>query len=667
MVGFAIVGRLFLSYPAVDARAKNLSRRQQLIVEAIGEAMLPEGGAISPSAKQAGVLKYIDEYIVKIAPFYAFGIKALLVMLEQATLIFVPSWRRFSQLSVEERQRYLAGWEESKLYLRRTMFTSVRALFSMGYLDDAEVQKQMGVYRPEGCEQLVPEAEGVDFYAGVKQYQDYSGDLRESCDVLVVGSGPAGAIVAKEAAQLGRDVVLIEEGPIFGPDDFVLEPGESMHRWCREDGLRVAQGNIFLPNMAANCLGGTSVTNSAICARPPDFIYSGWSERHRLEGISREALDPHFDRVHQYLGIRPVADESLGLRNTLFRDACEKLGLDHQPIERNETGCKGCAECFTGCPTRAKKSMDLNYVPDLIKAGGRVYTSMRGEELLIEGRRVRGMRARAVDRKGNAGHTLTIIAKTVVLAAGVMATPLILQKNKAANSSGQVGRNLQYHPGAAIGGFFPEPVNPWEGATQGWQSLHFLDQGFKLEVLWSPLPILAVRFPDFGFKHKEHLAMAKNFAPWDTIVRTKHSFGTVKAKRGWNPIIKWNFDQRDVKVIQRGLGALADLFFAAGADYILPGLHGVPSMINSSEQAQLIKTFPLKATDMVNAGNHIFGTTRMGGDPATSVVDPAGKCHDYDNLYIADTGILPEGTGVNPMFTIMAIADRMAQKIHEGL
>ena len=66
--------------------------------------------------------------------------------------------------------------------------------------------------------------------------------MREECDVVVVGSGPCGAVVAKELAEAGRSVVLLEEGPPFTPADFELDGALSMARTMREGGLRATRG-----------------------------------------------------------------------------------------------------------------------------------------------------------------------------------------------------------------------------------------------------------------------------------------------------------------------------------------------------------------------------------------------------------------------------------------
>jgi choline dehydrogenase-like flavoprotein len=137
----------------------------------------------------------------------------------------------------------------------------------------------------------------------------------------------------------------------------------------------------------------------------------------------------------------------------------------------------------------------------------------------------------------------------------------------------------------------------------------------------------------------------------------------VRRGRSLDPILVWHLHPEDVRILARALWVLAEIFFAAGAKSIIPGVHGIPSVLHSLEEAEILRTHPLRATDMVLGGNHVFCTTRMHGDPRRGVVDESGKCHDLENLYIADTGIFPQCPSVNPMWTGMALARRAAHAI----
>lgn len=500
----------------------------------------------------------------------------------------------------------------------------------------------------------------------VRVFADYRGDVLESCDVVVVGSGPGGAVVAHGLAGAGRDVVLVEEGPPFTPEDFVVDGAISMARTMREGGLRATRGFV-MPTMQANALGGGSLVNSAICVRSPRATLAAWADQYELSRTGRDDLDPHYQAIEDLVGIAPTPDDVQGPRNLLFREGCRALGWSCEPIARNVVGCRGSGECFTGCRSRAKQSTDVSLVPAAIRSGARVLTSARVERVLTWGRRratgVEGTIVRPFT--GEATHRFRIDAKAVVLAAGCMATPVLLQRSgDLANSSGQVGENLQFHPGVAILGVFPDRTEPQFGATQGYQSLHFVSEGFKMETLWAPPGVFAVRLPGFGLDFKANLARIPYSAVFDSISSCNRSLGSVRARRsGLDPVLHWRLHHEDVRILAKAMWAMAKVFFAAGATSILPGVHGLPDEMRSPDEAEVLLGHPYRPTDLTCSGNHVFSTTRMHGDPRRGVVGEDGLCHDFDNLYVADTGILPRSPSVNPMLTTMAIAHRMSGEI----
>lgn len=501
-------------------------------------------------------------------------------------------------------------------------------------------------------------------HAGVKVFKDYRAAIDIDCDVLVVGSGPGGAVVAKELAEGGRDVVLLEEGQPFGQKAFIQEAGEAMQRLLREGGTRATRGNMFIPTMQANALGGGSLINSAICARAPDWIWNKWNAATGIE-LDAAELAPHFERVEKFLFVGPTPAEVQGERNMRFKKGCDALGISSEPTWRNVKGCKGSGECFTGCRNGAKKSTDVSYVPAAIRAGSRVYTSVRAEKIVVSGRRVTEVLGHVVEPyTGTESHPVRVRPKLVVMAAGCMQTPVIMQRSGIMADNAWVGKRLLLHPGLAIMAVYPEPIDPWQGATQGFHSLHYLREGIKLEVLWSPPSVLAARLPGLGKDYQEHLTHYDRLAPFDVIIAADRSFGQVKAKRkGWDPDISFDFHPEDVKLIQKGLCILSDICWESGAVAILPGLHGIPETLNSRAESEILRTKELKGSDTIAAANHAFGTTRMAKSADKGVVDEDGRCHGLDNLYISDTGIFASSPAVNPMLTVMALADRIAQKI----
>jgi choline dehydrogenase-like flavoprotein len=499
------------------------------------------------------------------------------------------------------------------------------------------------------------------YYQGVYEYGDYAGPVRDEADYLIIGSGSAGGTIAKVLAEGGKSVILIEEGPVFRPKDMTLEAAATLRRMFREAGLRTTRGNIFMPTMQPICYGGGSLVNSAICARPPAFVFDEWCRKYGLKETTLETLNPHFDVVEKWYNVHGGATEILGRKNLVFKEACDKMGISSEPTPRNEKGCKGCAQCFTGCPQRAKQSTDISVMPDAIRAGARVYTSIRGEAIAFSGRNVSAMRGHVVEPITNREtYEAEFKCKHLILAAGVIQSPVLLLRSGVPDASGQVGKNLKFHPGAAIMGIFNEEINPWFGATQGYHSRAYLEQGIKTEVLWSPPAVLAVRFPGFGHELKEYISKYKYMAPFDVISKGSKSIGRVVPRRkSWDPVINYSIHEDDFKILHFGLGVLGDMFKACGAHSLLTGINKIAPIIPAKNGGDIIRNTKLTVQDVTIAATHVFGTTMMGTDQKTSVVDEAGRLHGMDNLYVCDTGIMPEGSGVNPMFTGMALSHRI--------
>jgi hypothetical protein len=474
---------------------------------------------------------------------------------------------------------------------------------------------------------------------------------RVRCDVVVIGSGPGGAVAAKELAEAGRDVILLEEGPPFGPADFVQEAAEAMQRMLREGGTRAARGASFIPTMQAIALGGGSLVNSAICARSPDQVFRKWSDKSGTT-VTRAELDPHYERVERFLWAEPTPPWRCRASATSSSSrAATRSASPASPRGATCAAARARASASPAAATARRSRPTSPTSPRPSRAGARVFTSVRAEQVTMRGRRATGVRGHG-DRALHLarGPPVEIEAKCVVLAAGCIATPLLLQKSGVGNAR-WVGKDLQLHPGLAIMGVFPDVVDPWKGATQGYHSLHFLDEGIKLEVLWSPLGARRA-LPGLGHDYQKHLSTTPH-GP----VRRHHrgrSLGRhgAPARGGWDPDIEFAGTQDDVDLIQRGIGILSDICWAAGAthdpprpprrprDPAIEGGGRDPPYRRSC--AAPTRSPPRTTRSAPRACPVARGRRGRRG----------GRCHDADNLYVADTGIFPGSPAVNPMLTV---------------
>ena len=368
----------------------------------------------------------------------------------------------------------------------------------------------------------------------------------------MIGSGPGGVIAAERLARTGKSVVLVEAGPRVKQPDLKKDAGYTLSRYFWYGGMRTTRGNLFMPTMQARNLGGGSVWNSAICLRTPEFVLDRWERGHGLGGLRNGGLDRHFEEVERFMNVQTVDDTVQGRRNELFAAACDEVGFNPVKIERNEDGCKGSGECFTGCPNDAKLSVDRRGIPEFVQAGGRVYTSVAADKLIVQGRRVRGMIGSVVHPKTNKKtHRVRITAKCTIMAAGALATPEILQRSGIDHQG--VGTNLRFHPGTMVMGVFRDEVLPWSGATQGYHCLDFLEDGIKLESLWATPSLMAFRFPGFGAQFQSLLGKFSHMASWDAWVSGEDSVGQVRRQRGQRADVTYNIGEGDVRRVQESM------------------------------------------------------------------------------------------------------------------
>ncbi len=335
--------------------------------------------------------------------------------------------------------------------------------------------------------------------------------------MVVVGSGPAGAAVARHLALRGVRVLVVEEGHEAPLDRLQASGVRAMASLYRDMGTSIAFGNASMPYLQGCAVGGTSVVNGAISWRFPPEVLAEWA---RDDPALGEALDPAAvgaaeDRIEARLHVHPTEERVAGPKNLLLARGAEVLGVAHRPIRRNVDGCVGEGRCLQGCPHGHKLSMDRSFLPDAVEAGARILAGMRVTRVIVE----RGV-ARGVAGVSTAGARFEVRARcAVVLAASAVQTPCLLLRSGLAQ--GPVGAGLAAHPGVSVTGRFPEPVRAWRGATQGHEVTGYRAEGIKLEALGFDISLLASRVPDVGERFAHRLVELDRYACWGAALRAE--------------------------------------------------------------------------------------------------------------------------------------------------
>ncbi|MGH0033114.1 MAG: gluconate 2-dehydrogenase subunit 3 family protein [Myxococcota bacterium] len=151
LAGALFVGagiRLLGGYPRPPTPCQTLWRGEWTTLDAVAEALFPPGGAVEPSGREARVASYVDRLVTASHPRQRTLMRALFFLIEHATLVFpapggVGGFRRFSSLDVEQRMAVIEAWQKSGLFLRRLVFTSLRALCTLGYFSNPEVLRRL--------------------------------------------------------------------------------------------------------------------------------------------------------------------------------------------------------------------------------------------------------------------------------------------------------------------------------------------------------------------------------------------------------------------------------------------------------------------------------------------------------------------------------------------
>ncbi|MBI5366550.1 MAG: GMC family oxidoreductase [Planctomycetes bacterium] len=492
---------------------------------------------------------------------------------------------------------------------------------------------------------------------------DVHSDLTETADVCIIGSGAGGAAVARELTAAGASVIMLEEGAYYRRADFNRRLDHMIPLLYRDLGLTTALGFPSIPVPLGKTVGGTTTINSGTCFRAPRPLLDGWERDLGVAGVGGGALDPYYEKVEERLHVQPVKEDLLGKNAELVRRGARALGLHSEPLRRAVTdNCRGCGVCCFGCPSDAKMSVNLSYIPAALERGLRLFTRCLALRLLVENGRVAGVEAGFVRRtQDRPERFLRVRARTVVLAAGAIYSPLFLLSHRLGRARGQVGRNLSLHPCSRVTALFDETVEGWKGVPQGFCVDTLRDEGVMLEGIQGPPALLGPLLPFSGRRYQELVEAAPRLAAFGVMIKDS-TRGRVRRLPGRRPLVTYFMNRDDFGRVLRGIGLLVKIFFAAGARKVFPPLHSLPE-VSSPEEFERRLDPDQSPADLEGMAFHPLGTCRMGGDPSRSVVDPEGECRDLPGLYVADGSVLPSALGVNPQMTIMAVAARIGERL----
>jgi len=532
----------------------------------------------------------------------------------------------------------------------------------------------------------------------------------DAVDFVIVGSGAAGGVLAKELSSNGFSVVVLEQGPYIHENEFshdeikiLQEDFLTNHPKLQPNTFRKTPQEKAKPQRAlvyGRAVGGTSNHFTANFWRfhEIDFI-----ERSKLGPIAGSSfadwpiryadLEPYYTKVEWEVGVSGLAGASpfdpprskpypmppLPVKGSgvIFERAARKLGWNPFPAPMailseprpGRSACVNCGFCLGfGCEVKAKSSSLASMIP-LAEKSGKCEIRPNSYVHKIE-----------VDERGRATGALYFDerkavhlqkAKAVIVSANGAETPRLLLLSASnrfpdglANSSGQVGKNLMFNTAAVSVAVFDEPVNDYKGfaVSRLVHDFYELDPqkvgfygGGGMDARYDMTPIgfafggLPPGSPRWGRDYKA--ALIHNFP------RTIEIFG-----HGTSLPVEDNSFSIDSDLTDAwGLPALRLTYKDHPDDIKLAHwLADRSGELLDAAGAKQKWTYPIGEQQF---GVHLLGTCRMGNDPKASVINADHQTHDVKNLFLCDGGSFVTSGRGQPTMTIMALAFRAADRI----
>ena len=520
----------------------------------------------------------------------------------------------------------------------------------------------------------------------------------ENADVIIIGSGAGGGVIAKELGEAGLEVTVLEAGRRYHPyDDYRTHTVDFEVRaadvfapkdWRRDQYTSGGSGPYSYNRVKG--LGGSTLVYHAMSprlhesdfrVRREDGVAADWP-------ISYTDLEPYYTRVEYELGVSgpdgaaanpfdpprsrpfPTPPHEFNLASRVVKRGADKLGLHlvREPLAiptkdwNGRPRCINAGTCTLGCKISAKSSIDVTYIP-IAERTGRVHvqTECMAREITVGS----DGKARSIIYFDPEGHEQEIAARVIVVAGNAVETPRLLLLSRSrlfpeglANSSGLVGKYFIEHLSVFSYGIFDERLDSWRGVPTGGIMQDFYAtrpgngfvRGWVISVENEPQWPLATALgiPGWGVEHKARVK--EMFGHRVGLASDGEQLPEERNRVTLDASVKDNFGipvpriinthgENDLAMIKAISSRLKEVLEAAGAREVHVG-------------------------DFVaGASSHYLGTCRMGEDPNTSVVDPWCRTHDVRNLFLGDGSVFVTGGAVNPALTISALATRTAEGI----
>ncbi len=479
-------------------------------------------------------------------------------------------------------------------------------------------------------------------------------------DVVVVGSGAAGATLALELARRGRDVLVLERGPHVDPDTFGEDEAEQLGRLYAEGALTLTN-DFRLQVLQGTCVGGSTVVNNGVCLDPPDDVLERWLDPGQLDaGLDADRLRRAVADARRLLRTRRLGppDDVLNPGGEVVADALRGSLDGFEVVEANMRPCLGCGHCNLGCRFDRKLSA-LDWILPEAQAqhrdAVRILPDCRVERILTRGPRATGVEARLGD-----GRRLEVRAEKVVLSAGAIASSLVLQRSGL--GGGRAGRGLAFNLVSPVTLDFDRVLHSERGA----QISHVLEsrdergERVLLETWFNPVVTQSLAMPGWFDEHWDNMRRYRHMTCLGVVIGSE---GRAEVRRGLlGPDVRYRPTDREIVRLKQGVRLACEVGLRAGARRAMPATIRSLTVREPRELAR-IETEIGGLDDLLVSTSHPQGGNPVSRDAQRGVVDPGFRVHGTENAYVCDASVFPSAITVNPQLTVVALAVYAADEI----